>query len=168
MLPELAPRADGPYFELCFRPTVTTITTARRFVASLYATILGDADVASRIALAAHEMLENGLKYSVDGETSLRVSLSRVRGTRTLRVETKNRVSDDDREALEDVFAEMRRVADRDAYYQFTLHRARARRRGSGLGLARIWAEAEMELEHFYDDGFSTILAAATIPQVTS
>jgi hypothetical protein len=40
-----------PDLEICFRPTIETINEARRLVATLYAPLVGDADIASRIGL---------------------------------------------------------------------------------------------------------------------
>lgn len=154
---------DNPYLEICFRPTVATINEARRLVAALYAPLLGDPDAAGRIALATHELLENALKYSIDGSTVIRVELSRSKLPMTVRVETRNGISSERRQGLEEIFAEMHRAEHADAYYQFAMKRTRTLRHGSGLGLARIWAEGEMHLTRSYDGDEVRITATAEV-----
>src|SRR5688572_9750736 len=136
----------NPYLEICFRPTVATINEARRMVNTLYGPIFDDADVASRIALATHELLENALKYSTDGATVIRIELSHERSPRQVKIETRNGISAERKEGLEETFTEMSNAASAAAFYQFAMKRTRTLRHGSGLGLARIWAEGEMTL----------------------
>ena len=154
---------ENPYLEICFRPTVATINEARRLVAALYAPLLGDPDAASRIALATHELLENALKYSVDGSTVIRVELSNGKLPTTVKVETRNGISPERKHGLEEIFAEMNQSENADAYYQFAMRRTRMMRHGSGLGLARIWAEGEMHVTRAYQGDEVTITAVAEV-----
>lgn len=156
-------RTSDPYFEIRFRPTVTTINEARRMVAALYAPLVADVDVAHRIALATHELLENSLKYSVDGATVLRIEVSHERGPRTITVETRNRTSMERKEGLIDTFEEMKHVGNANEFYLMTMKRTRNRRHGSGLGLARIWAEAEMRLALSFDGDEARVTATLAI-----
>jgi two-component sensor histidine kinase len=64
------------HFELRFQPTVTTVSTTRKFVAMLCQALCPDADAVSRIALAVHELLENALKYG--SRSSLAISSRRA------------------------------------------------------------------------------------------
>ena len=155
----------NPYLEICFRPTVATINEARRLVAALYAPLVSSADIAQRIALTTHELLENALKYSVDGTTVLRIELSHEKGPRTLTVETRNVTSPDRKAGLVEAFDEMKRVGDATEYYQFAMKRTRTIRHGSGLGLARIWAEAEMSLSHAFSGDEARVIATLSIEE---
>lgn len=156
---------DNPYIELCFRPTIATINEARRLVAAIYLPLLGDADAAGRVALTTHELLENALKYSVDGSTVIRVEVSRKKPC-NVKIETRNEISPERKAGLEDAFEEMHRAEDAEAFYQFAMQRTRKLRTGSGLGLARIWAEAEMKVSRSYHGDEVRITAVATIPEV--
>ena len=161
------PSVENPYFELCFRPTIATISDARRFVTTLYEPLLGDADAASRVALTTHELLENSLKYSLDGQTVVRIEISRHERPSTVMVETRNRISPDRKAALDVMFEEMHRFGSASEYYQFAIQRTRNMRHGSGLGLARIWAEGEMKVSRSYGTDEVRITAVAVLNEVT-
>ncbi|HVH43745.1 MAG TPA: ATP-binding protein [Labilithrix sp.] len=156
---------ENPYIELCFRPTIATINEARRLVAAIYQPLLGDADAAGRVALTTHELLENALKYSVDGSTVIRVEVSRCHPG-NVKIETRNEISPERKAGLEEAFEEMQRAASAEAFYQFAMQRTRTLRHGSGLGLARIWAEGEMQISRSYIGDEVRITAVATLPEV--
>jgi hypothetical protein len=156
----------NPYLEICFRPSIATINEARRLVAALYEPLVADQNIAERVALATHELLENALKYSLDGTTVLRIELSHERAPRTITVETRNAISQDRKVGLADAFEEMRRFGDATEYYQFAMKRTRTMRHGSGLGLARIWAEAEMDLSHAFHGDEARVTAALSIEEM--
>jgi hypothetical protein len=158
---------ENPYFELRFRPSIATIADARRFVTTLYEPLLGDADAASRVALTTHELLENALKYSRDGQTVVRIEVSRHARPSTITVETRNRISPERREGLEVVFEEMHRFGDATDHYQFAIQRTRNMRHGSGLGFARIWAEGEMQLSRSYSEDEVRITAVTVLQEVS-
>ncbi len=50
------------YIELRFSPSPELIPVVRRFVSAFYERLLSQADAASRLALATHELLENTCK----------------------------------------------------------------------------------------------------------
>jgi len=142
---EIDAPTNPPYFALTFRPNVELISLVRRFVSSFYEHALPDRDTISRVALATHELLENAVKYSIDGETSIRIEL--VTESDAIRIHISNRTDPSHLGALRQRFEEMTQFEDPFVYYQRMIERSAKRTDGgSGLGLARIRAEAEMSL----------------------
>jgi hypothetical protein len=123
-----------------------TVSIIRRFVEELYEQVFDDRDVVSRIALAAHELLENAVKYSYDGEARIRIGLAEHGTTTRVAIEVTNHATADDLRTLRTAIAEMDGAGDPLVHYQTLLRRSAKRRDGSGLGLARVVAEGEMSL----------------------
>jgi hypothetical protein len=107
---------------------------------------LEDPDVASRIALAAHELLENATKYSVDGEARLRLEVEQSEPAPRLSIHVSNRSSPEEIGQLQQRFEAMTEQPDAFRCYQKLLRLARGRHDRAGLGLARIQAEADVAL----------------------
>src|SRR5947208_408106 len=63
------------HFELTFAPNLELVSVVRQFISTFYAQILADTETVHRVALAAHELLENAVKYSTDGETTIRMDV---------------------------------------------------------------------------------------------
>ena len=142
--PSVAISGDDPaYFELCFRPCVELVSTVRRFVSDFYATVLKDADLGSRLALATHELLENAVKYSTSPETTLRVEIMRATGVAT--VTSWNDTDLAHITTIRRLFQEMAE-SNPTSYYESLLRGEIEAVSASGLGLARVGAEAEMGL----------------------
>jgi hypothetical protein len=133
--------------ELRFTPNVELVSDVRKFISVFYEQVLGDAEAASRLALTTHELLENVVKYSTDGETRTCLDVEYLPKPRVT-IRTYNRTSADNIAALERLFGEMKSAGDPSAYYLRIAHAAaRGPASKSGLGLARICAEADMILE---------------------
>jgi len=144
----LVSRQDGASFELTFSPNVALVSTVRQFVQSFYEEMFGDPDVTDRLGLAAHELLENAVKYSSDGVTQIRVEVRPgSEGGRQVIVTTRNHARPEHVEALQTLMAEFGQATDPLAHYQVLMKRSAKRTLGSGLGLGRIRAEADMTLD---------------------
>jgi hypothetical protein len=136
------------------------IATVREFVTDFYAQVLGDDDISGRLAMATHEMLENSVRYGIDGRSAIHIMAHRVGERVKVAIETKNRVTSDQlaraRQALDGVVD-----ADDPAAHYLTLVRRAAVRTdgGSGLGLGRIRAEADLSLSYDIVEDVIHILA---------
>ena len=155
---------NGVYCELSFSPNLGLIATVRRFVGEFYQRILGDAEVTSRLVVATHELLENAVRYSLDGQSTIRINVERERSDIKVTVETKNRSTDERRAALSALLAEMKASGDPNAFYQTLMLRSSKRTDGSGLGLGRIHAEAEMNLTCEIEGDIVRLRAEARFP----
>jgi hypothetical protein len=151
-------RIDTPSFDLKFRPSVELIALVRRFVEDFYQNVLDDDDMASRLALTTHELLENAAKYSDDGEARVQVELDRRSGTVVVRMS--NRATAPRIDALRRFFEQISTATDATEFYAQTIRESAAQRSGSGgLGLARIWAESEMSVDLLVEADRVTIRA---------
>jgi hypothetical protein len=136
---------SAPSFELRFRPSSSLITVVRAFVEDFYVKVMDDHDVASRLALATHELLENAAKYSSDGEASIQVQVQARTGT--VYVRATNRAEPARIDLLRKCFDEIEAAPDaRDLYLRMLKRTAVLASGSGGLGLARIWAESDMAI----------------------
>jgi hypothetical protein len=161
------PRDDGARVSLTlsFEPLAEQIASVRNAVSDLCAPHVADADELSRVLLAAHELLENIVKYSSGGMAEFHFALERASGTLRARLRTKNRAEparlSDTRERLDALAAALDPVA----HYDEMIRETAGRRDGSGLGLARILAESEMNLDYQIEQGVLIITAEVTISE---
>ena len=137
---------EEAYCELSFSPNISLISTVRRFVGDFYEKVLGDPDVTSRLVVATHELLENAVRYSLDGQSSIRIGVGRVADHIHVVIDTRNKTAKEHRDELVKLLDEMRASGDRGSFYQALMKRSAKRTEGSGLGLGRIHAESEMDL----------------------
>ncbi len=138
--------SGNAYVELNFRPNVQLVSVVRRFVSEFYQRTLGDPDGSSRVALATHELLENAVKYSKDGETTIRIEVAASGTPREVTIMLRNRAEEQHIVAIREIVDGVAAAKDAFAYYQQLLIAKAKRREGSGLGLARICAEGEMNI----------------------
>lgn len=138
-------RAAFASFRIVMQLEAKHLTPARHVIANIAQSIDLDAEVASRLALAAHELLENAVKYSAAADRQVLLRLSIVRGSKAS-VTVCNASSREIYQRMQRRLRRLNRETDAAAYYQALIVRTMARQTGSGLGLARIRAEAEMKL----------------------
>jgi hypothetical protein len=131
-------------------------------VSELLESLVVDPDATSRVALTIHELLENTLKYSSDGEAQLDIALDQALGVRTLEVSMSNRATP---ERLVELCRRIDALADltdpMGVYVNMMLESAQ--RDGSGLGLVRVRVEGEMQLTYSVDGDSITIRAITAL-----
>lgn len=155
--------AGNAYVELNFRPNVQLVSVVRRFVSEFYQRTLSDPDGTSRVALATHELLENAVKYSKDGETTIRIEVEASGKPREVTLLLRNRTEEHHLASIREILDGITAAPDAFVFYQ-NLIAAKAKRReeGSGLGLARICAEGEMTLAYRVMEGDVVEISART------
>lgn len=134
-----------PCFTLSFRPNTALVSSVRRFVADIWESWLTP-ELTSQVALASHELLENAVQYSSDGETEVHIEIEMLGNGQTVCIRTRNAASPENLDVLRAAFAELQAATDPDAYYQAMMRRTAKRTDGSGLGLARIRAETGLSM----------------------
>lgn len=144
-------------FELHLDLDIETLNTIRRFVESLYARLLDD-EMAARVALTAHELIDNAMRYAAGGEIFVRIEIADGK----ICIHTRNRANSDHIAALRRAIGEMDSTDDAMRYYVGLMDRTAGRTDISGLGLGRIWAEADMRLSLNADD--ETVSVQAELP----
>jgi hypothetical protein len=149
------------YFEMSIVPNLELVSVVRKFIGTFYAHVYNDPETIDRVALAAHELLENAVKYSTDGATTLRMDI--VTGpTMSFVIRTRNRATPDHARILKSRLDELNASGDVDAHYMSLLARSVKTKQGGGLGLGRVASEAAMELSFSVDDSMLVELSART------
>jgi len=153
-------------FDMTFAPTTRLVSVVRRFVLSLYQRILADAEVSSQLALVTHELLENAVKYNIDDETMLRVTMTPQNDSTSnisVTIRTRNRATPENIQLAERLITRVREAEDPFMFYQELIIASAEAPEGSGLGLARIRAETEMTIDFKIEGDEIEIVAHAQV-----
>ncbi len=153
-------------FDMCFAPTTQLVSVVRRFVMSLYERLLEDPEMSSQLGLATHELLENAVKYNIDAETMLRVTLtphSESLSDIVVTIRTRNRASAENIRIAQHLITKVREAEDPFMFYQELIQASADEDNGSGLGLARIRAETEMTIDYKVEGDELEIVAQARV-----
>jgi hypothetical protein len=148
---------------LAFRPGIDLISSTRRYVSDFFDSVLIDPDASSRVAMTIHELLENVLKYSLDGCAKVDIALDDREHKKVVQIRSTNRASHDHLLELRQRLDELRGPEDPLKIYYRIIAQSAKRKEGSGLGLARIRAEGEMDLSYVIEGDQITILAETPV-----
>ena len=159
---------DDAYFELNFSPNARLVPSVRRFVSEFYSHVLASPDFTSQLAVATHELLDNAVRYSLDGNTSIRIGIKRLPRSTRVTIDTRNRAPAMSIDAMRTVLDELASAADPDAHYQVLMRRSAKRVDGSGLGLGRVRAESGMALSYEVEEDSVHVRALANFEAVAS
>jgi anti-sigma regulatory factor (Ser/Thr protein kinase) len=155
---------DTAFFALSFSPNVSLVSTVRRFVGDFYRQIISNQEITSQLAVATHELLDNAVLYSHDGNSSIRVGVRiEPNGTRVT-IDTRNRASADNIGSVRKSLDALAAAPDASAHYQALMRSSANRADGSGLGLARVRAEADMAIKYEIEDDWVHLHASARFP----
>jgi anti-sigma regulatory factor (Ser/Thr protein kinase) len=120
--------------------TLDDVPYVRRFVEKIHRGVVRNDDDISRLAMATHELLENAVKFSVDGGASLRIEIE----DDSVCITTRNRAALADLDDLRAIASELEQAANPMVVYLALMKRAPTLR--GGLGLGRVAAEADMQI----------------------
>jgi hypothetical protein len=142
-------------------PVLVSVT--RRFIEEALRRFVTDRDLVSRVAMTAHELLENAAKYARDRNAELSVTLDSAGGKSQVVLRLCNDTTPLHIERLRQIFSELDACRDPLALYVDLMRRNARRPDVSGLGLARIVAEGEMTLGLSVDGRTATIVARTPV-----
>jgi hypothetical protein len=145
-------------FELDCTIAVEDVAEVRRLVERIQLRRGSTETQAARIAMATHELLENAIKFSIDGAARLRIEITDGGEVKIL---TRNRASAGDREELAVLAAELASAIDPMAFYVGLMGRAPTKR--GGLGLGRIAAEGDMAIGFVFHDDVVEVHASSAL-----
>lgn len=146
---------------LAFTTSMDLVSPVRRFVAEFYGRALPQGDLASRLAMAVHELLENAVRHAADGRAEVRVSVERCEGGVRATVATLNVTRDEDLPRATAALDQVIEATDPAALYLELLRRAAKRADGtSGVGLGRIRAEGELSLSYEISGNAVSVVAS--------
>ena len=102
------------------------------------------------------------MKYSKDGETTIRIEVMSDTNPREISILLRNRAETGHISAIREIVDGVASAPDAFAYYQQLIKSKARSKDGSGLGLARICAEGEMKVALRVVDGDVVELQATT------
>jgi hypothetical protein len=156
---------------LSFRPSFPVLSSTRGFLAELFGTFWTDDDLVFRLVTTLHELLENVIKYSVDGvaHVSGEVMIADDGSAPLICLRVSNQCEPRRLAELREHFEVMKKNSDDPITFYTELMVANAKRKlASGIGLARIWAEAEMDIDCNITGSTATIVARTGAPASTT
>lgn len=141
MTPELG-------FDLSIDPNPRFVSVVRRFVEAAFERLVQDPETIFRVAMSAHELMENAAKYSIGSKTLLRVSFRRTSpgDEAFVSIYLSNETTPDHIERLRERVDAIVQATNPFDHYQKLMRQNAHVTSESGLGLARIRAEGEMAL----------------------
>lgn len=157
-------RQNTAYFELSFSPNVSLVSIVRRFAGEFWRQILPSPEITSQLAVATHELLDNAVLYSLDGNTHVRIDVTCQADAAHVNIATRNRASAANVARVREALDELAAASNPTAYYQAMMRKAAERAEGSGLGLARVVAESDMMVTYEIQGDTVHLRASARFP----
>lgn len=133
------------HMSLVFRDRSKFLASTRQLVADICKEYLEPCDGTSHVLMAFNELLENVVKYSSNGRSSVDFNLLVLEQTPTVRMCTQNLVPAERVAGVQQLLERVVGTPDPGRYYDEMIETC-GQRPGSGLGLIRIRAEAGLGL----------------------
>ncbi|WP_437585846.1 hypothetical protein [Sorangium sp. So ce1000] len=134
-----------------------------RLVSSFCRVVLDDESESSRFYMAAHELVENLIKYSSGPEVGLEFVLEEGEGARVLVIRARNEASPERLREVERRLSALKSASDPVKHYDELICETAMVEGGSGLGLARVRAEGGLEVDYAIEGNELTIIAQAPV-----
>ncbi|MGE5788214.1 MAG: hypothetical protein ACM3ZE_26700 [Myxococcales bacterium] len=144
-------------------PPMRLVASTRALVEELF---LGwvDADTASRVAMVAHELMENLAKYSAPDACSFKASATPCESSAVrLRIAATNRAPERSLTELRAILDDIALATDPHALYVRYMEASVSRGHGSKLGLVRVRAEGEMSMRYELAAPVITLFAESVV-----
>jgi hypothetical protein len=141
------------------------VSVVRRFIEEALEKVIDeDQDLVGRLSMAAHELVENGVKYALCDPTIMRIGLEQGPGGVRARIAITNQASVENVDRLRAFVADIARTEPGELPQLYeTYLRRREPYGGSGVGLVRIRAEAQMSVDCEVTGSMVTIIATALV-----
>jgi hypothetical protein len=133
--------------DLALRDRSRFLSSIRNLIHDVCAEQLEACESTSQLQMAVNELLENIVKYSSNGRSTIEFELALVQQQPTVRVCTQNAAEPRYVTEVQKLLDEVNAAADPAQFYEI-LVAASGDRSGSGLGLIRIRAEAGLALRY--------------------
>jgi anti-sigma regulatory factor (Ser/Thr protein kinase) len=154
--------------ELALTVSPRSVSGVRRFVEGLVAEAAegfgADPDLAARVALTVHELLENVALYAQHRHGTLCLAATEPERGRRLTITVTNSATPAHVARLKHALRDAGDGSDGMAHY-LSLMRQTVGRDQSGLGLARIRAEADMLLSLSIEEDEVSVSASTALPE---
>ena len=145
-------------------PPEGMVTPLCQSLSELCRPVLRDENAATRLRLAAHELLENIVKYSAGGACTFRFQLHEAAGgALSALIQTSNVPEPGHRSDAAERLAALTAAPDPLEHYDSIIADSARQPAGSGLGLARIHAETEYRLSYSFDEQALVITARGDV-----
>jgi|SRR6187399_1201949 len=144
-------------------PNSRLVAALSALVAEFCQGLVADPAVVARFYMAAQELAENLVKYSVGREVRLAASLTGTHQNAELRLCATNRSTARQLDAVERCLTALVEARDPTQYYDSLIRASAPKSEGSGLGLARLRAEGELTVDYSIDGDQLTITVHASV-----
>jgi two-component sensor histidine kinase len=152
--------AESMRLRVALVPDTSGISLAHHAVDDLSRRILKDQDLGWRVAMVAHELLDNARRHGAGGTAELSVEIDVTEDGHVANMRVRSRSTPAQIELLRTTLAEVQGAADAWSYYLRVAQKTAGQKDGSGLGLARIRAEGEMALSATFEaDDYVSVCA---------